>query len=190
MTKQSYSIYVLLTDTGTLFTRMIKLFTKVPLNHASISFDRGLTEVYSFGRKQQNNPWIGGFVKENMSSKMFGQAACAVYRCTVSKTTYEQIHNHIREIEKNEHLYRYNFIGLFGVLFNKRIHRKNAYFCTQFVATVLKENGIEVSCKPPDLVTPADIEQAPTLSLVYRGCLQDYLDRHGTEPMSEYTVSA
>lgn len=30
-------IYILLTDTGTLFTRLIKLYTKKPYNHASIS---------------------------------------------------------------------------------------------------------------------------------------------------------
>ena len=36
-------IYILLTDTGTLFTRLIKIFTKKPYNHASISFDAELS---------------------------------------------------------------------------------------------------------------------------------------------------
>ncbi|USK36883.1 hypothetical protein LIS77_13090 [Cytobacillus firmus] len=57
-------IYILLTDTGTLFTRLIKLYTKKPYNHASISIDPELKEVYSFGRKTAKNPFIGGFVKE------------------------------------------------------------------------------------------------------------------------------
>lgn len=37
-----------------------------PLNHVSIALDRELTEVYSFGRKQPDNPFIGGFVKEDI----------------------------------------------------------------------------------------------------------------------------
>ena len=45
-------VYILLTDTGTLFTKSIKTYTKAPYNHASISFDVGLEELYSFGRKK------------------------------------------------------------------------------------------------------------------------------------------
>lgn len=45
-------IYVLLTDTGTVLTKIIRSFTKDPLNHASIAFDQDLNEVYSFGRKK------------------------------------------------------------------------------------------------------------------------------------------
>ena len=60
-------VYILLTDTGTLFTKLIKLYTKKPYNHASISFDLELLEVYSFGRKTARNPFIGGFVKEDVN---------------------------------------------------------------------------------------------------------------------------
>lgn len=46
------NIYIVLTGTGTAFSGLIKWFTKAELNHASIAFDRGLQEVYSFGRKK------------------------------------------------------------------------------------------------------------------------------------------
>ncbi|MFE5317967.1 hypothetical protein ACFQ88_04555 [Paenibacillus sp. NPDC056579] len=187
--KETHSIYVLLTDTGTLFTRLIRCFTGVEMNHASIAMDRELKEVYSFGRKQQNNPWIGGFVREDMTSRMFGQATCAVYRCTVSKAVYERIRSRIREIERNEHRYKYNFLGLFGVLLNMRIHRENAYFCSQFVASVLDESGVDISTKPACLVTPADIERAQPLREVYRGCLQKYLHK-SSKHLSGQTLPA
>lgn len=45
-------IWIVLTGTGTWFSRMIQYFTKAPLNHASIAFDSELCEVYSFGRKK------------------------------------------------------------------------------------------------------------------------------------------
>lgn len=42
-------IYLLLSDTGTVLTKLIKTYTKMPYNHASIAFDSKLREVYSFG---------------------------------------------------------------------------------------------------------------------------------------------
>ena len=62
-------VYILLTDTGSLLTKLIKLYTKKPYNHASISFDFELSEVYSFGRKKVENPFHGGFVKEKIYRK-------------------------------------------------------------------------------------------------------------------------
>ena len=53
-------IYILLTDTGTLFTNLIKLYTKKTYNHASISFDSELSEVYSFGRKTAKTHLLAG----------------------------------------------------------------------------------------------------------------------------------
>ena len=58
-------IYIVLTDTGTLLSKAIGLYTRKDLNHASIAFDEELKEMYSFGRKQRHNPFVGGFVKEN-----------------------------------------------------------------------------------------------------------------------------
>lgn len=51
-------IYVLLTNTGTLFSKTIRWYTKNMLNHASIAFDSDLNEVYSFGRKNPSNPFL------------------------------------------------------------------------------------------------------------------------------------
>lgn len=50
------SVFILLTNTGTLFTKVIQGYTRAPYNHASISFNRELSELYSFGRKNPNNP--------------------------------------------------------------------------------------------------------------------------------------
>lgn len=169
-------IYILLTDTGTLFTRLIKLFTRAPMNHASLALDRELEEVYSFGRKNQRNPLSCGFVKEDMTSTLFGRATCALFSCEVNRDTYEKIRLRIQEFQENEQRYKYNLIGLFGVLVNKSINRKYAYFCTQFVATVLEDNGIQLSSKSSALVTPGDIERAQALRPLYQGSLNQYMN--------------
>ncbi|MFC4779565.1 hypothetical protein ACFO9Q_22525 [Paenibacillus sp. GCM10023252] len=176
-----HEVYVLLTDTGTLLTRTIKWFTKDPLNHASIAFDSQLNEVYSFGRKKPNNPFFGGFVKENMRGELFGQAACAVYRCTVSGSALSEIRRQIVHMEQNHHQYKYNLIGMFGLLLNIEIDRQYAYFCSQFVASVFENSGVHLVNKSSLLVKPADLIQNPRLKLVYQGDMLTYMQSVSAE---------
>ncbi|UJL46775.1 hypothetical protein KFZ58_02130 [Virgibacillus sp. NKC19-16] len=167
-------VYILLTDTGTLFTKMIKLYTRKLYNHASISIDPNFSEVYSFGRKRPKNPFIGGFVKEDIQAGLLEQARCAIYSCTVSETQIQKAHDYLQKIDEQKHNYRYNFLGLFAIAFKKQLKRKNAFFCSQFVATVLKESGIIDFEKALSLVTPHDLENVAGFELVYQGELSNF----------------
>ncbi|WP_416148317.1 hypothetical protein ACM26V_19145 [Salipaludibacillus sp. HK11] len=178
-------IYVLLTDTGTLLTRMIKLYTKDPYNHASISFDPHLVNVYSFGRKTVSNPFIGGFVKENMRDNIFKQARCAIYSCNVTSDQLQKMRYYIEQIEAEKHLYRYNFLGLFAVTFNKRMVRKNAFFCSEFVATVLQDCNVTGYKKVSSLVTPNDLIENASFQLEYEGNLEDFYKQMELQPSVE-----
>ncbi|MDQ6420064.1 hypothetical protein RB620_11515 [Paenibacillus sp. LHD-117] len=168
-------IYVLLTDTGTVLTRIIRTFTKDPLNHASIAFDHDLNEVYSFGRKNPNNPFFGGFVREDVRDDFFLDAMCAVYRCTVSASVYTNLRNQVQHFEQNQDLYKYNLVGMLGVVFNIEWERKYSYFCSQFVATMFQRSGMNLVDKSPLLVTPGDLQHTPALELVYHGHLHGYV---------------
>lgn len=167
-------IYFLFTDTGTYLAKWINFFTGATLNHVSISFDEDLQEVYSFGRKRPNNPFIGGFVKEDIHSDFLKHSKCAVYRSQLTEEEYQSVLRNIKAIETNQDQYRYNFIGLFGVLFNVKVPRKKAYFCSQFVATVLKDVERFQFQKPHYFITPNDIKRNHTLQLIYYGKLGDY----------------
>ncbi len=167
-------VYLILTDTGTLFTRMIKLYTKKPYNHASLSFDPRFLELYSFGRKKPRNPFSGGFVKESIHTGLLKQAKCAIYYCTISESQFQQMHDFIQQIEKQKDLYRYNLIGLFSIAFNKEIDRENAFFCSQFVSTVLMEGHVMEFSKHPSLIAPHDLQQISRFQLVYQGDFEDY----------------
>ncbi|MCM3399793.1 hypothetical protein [Oceanobacillus profundus] len=168
------NLYILLTDTGTVFTRLIKSYTKKPYNHASISFDPQLVNAYSFGRKKPRNPLIGGFVQENMRSGLFKHASAAIYSCTVNEDQLQKINAYLQKIEAEKEQYRYNFLGLFGVILNKPINREKAFFCSQFVASVLKECDILDFSKPVSLITPHDIQEVGNFQLVYKGKLADF----------------
>ena len=176
-------IYIVLTDTGSMLTKAIKLYTKNPYNHVSISFNEDLTEIYSFGRKIPNNPFIGGLVKENLNSQIFKEAGCAIYSYEVTEQQYNQMLHKVREMESEKNLYRYNFIGLLAAMAHLEIPRKYAYFCSQFVAMVLQEGDIYVVDKPTCFTSPYDIQIYSDLEFVYEGLLQKYLlmQREGCE---------
>ena len=175
-------IYILLTDTGTIFTRLIKLYTRAPYNHASIALDRELKEVYSFGRKRPHNPFIGGFVHENMQGKLFEKAKCAIYTCTVSDKDYEKIHKHILEMKTNQAQYKYNLLGLIAIILNKKMKRKNAYFCSQFVAAVFETMGTPLVNRSSANVTPHHLSASHALELIYIGKLNRYLQKKAEQP--------
>ncbi|MDI7742755.1 hypothetical protein QMK38_12150 [Lysinibacillus fusiformis] len=169
-------LYLLLTDTGTVFTRMIKLYTKKPYNHASIVFDEYFNEVYSFGRKRPRNPFIGGFVNEDVRQGLFKNARCAIYSFEVSDMQVEKMKTFINEIEMEKHLYRYNLLGLITFIINKPYQRKRAYFCSEFVAQVLNEGGISEIQKPISLVSPNDLQNMNNLQLEFEGHLAELLE--------------
>ncbi|MBA4496031.1 hypothetical protein ACFO25_15725 [Paenactinomyces guangxiensis] len=175
--EQTKSVYILLTDTGTLFSRTIKLFTAAPYNHVSISLDQRLDELYSFGRKHPKNPLYAGFVKEDVYNgiyRYFQNTRCILFELCVTDQQLDQIKQMIRSFEAQQEIYMYNLVGLFGVMVNYPIELKNAYFCSQFVAEVLKRSGIQLWDKPSALVTPNDFLQHPSFKFIYEGRLYEY----------------
>ncbi|MCL1950335.1 MAG: hypothetical protein FWF59_11445 [Turicibacter sp.] len=47
-------IYIVLTKTSSVASKLIGCYTKKPYSHVSIAFDKELKQVYSFGRKRPN----------------------------------------------------------------------------------------------------------------------------------------
>ncbi|MCI3923159.1 hypothetical protein MO973_23320 [Paenibacillus sp. TRM 82003] len=170
-------IYVLLTDTGTRFTKIIKRFRSAPYNHASIALDSTLTEIYSFGRKRPTNPFFAGFIEENVyegTYRHFPDTRCALLRLNVSKRQRVEIVRTLERFRRQKDDYRYNLFGLLGVLLDREWAPRNAYFCSQFVAEVLRSGIDRLWSRPSALVTPNCMLKHPAFEIVYEGCLYDY----------------
>jgi hypothetical protein len=171
------SVYILLTDTGTLFTKSIKNYTGAPYNHASISFDRELTELYSFGRKNPRNPINGGFVKEDILTGTYSKypnTTCVIYELNVTDRDIEKMRRVLNVFVRSGNKYMYNLLGLIGVTLNEPIEFSNSYFCSQFVAEILQRSGIKLWDKLSALVTPDDFRNHEKLDLIYEGSLFEY----------------
>jgi hypothetical protein len=174
---KKHKIIILLTNTGTILSRIIKIYTREPYSHVSIGFDVELNKLYSFGRIYPRNPLIGGFIIENVNNglySIFTDTICAVYTLEVTEAQYIRMRQVVNEFDKEKTKYKYNFLGLLGIATSIPIERENAYFCSQFAATVLEKSGIEIFNKQPELITPYDFRISKHLKLIYTGKLLDY----------------
>ena len=59
-------IYIVLSFTGTILSRIVRFYTRKEYSHVSIALDENLDEMYSFGRLNPYNAFIGGFVHEGI----------------------------------------------------------------------------------------------------------------------------
>ena len=87
-------IYILLTKSDTLFSKAIYKITRAEYTHASISLDRELTKLYSFGRKYRYSMLPAGFVHEDINRGVMGSSdtmKCALYRIRISERSYRRL---------------------------------------------------------------------------------------------------
>jgi len=172
-------VYILLTQTTSVLTKVLKFCTKKPYNHASLAFDERLEYTYSFGRVNPNDPLIGGFSHERLDAGVFKDAECQLLSIDVTPEQYRKMRQRVAEIEANQLKYKYNFIGLFGARFDFEVKRKHAYFCSQFVSKVLQEVGLFPEDFPSHLVKPTDLVEHINLQVEYQGLLSEYLKHAG-----------
>jgi hypothetical protein len=107
--EEEKEIYIVLTQTGTILSRILKAITNAQYNHSSISLEDDLSTMYSFGRLFPYNPFIGGFVKESTSIgtfKRFYNTEATVLRVSVPIEKHKAMKVYLTEMYKNKkHLY-------------------------------------------------------------------------------------
>ena len=114
-------IYFILTYTGTILSRVIKIYTGNEFAHVSIALDENLNQMYSFGRLRPYNPFVGGFVHEGINIgtfKRFRKTQTEVYSILISDEQYKKIRKMIKLIGNCQVVYKFNIMGLFGAGFN------------------------------------------------------------------------
>ncbi len=170
-------IYILLSHSGSILSKLINIYTKTTYTHVSLGLDKDLDQLYSFGRLKPYNPVIGGFIREdilNGTYTRFPHTKCAIYLLTVTEEQYEKLANEIKRFTQEQEKYKYNLLGLVGVIVNRPIQREYSYFCSQFVTEVLTNSGINIIKKNPGLTSPIDFIECKELEIIYEGQLNQY----------------
>ena len=167
-------IYVVLTHTGTILSRIIKCYTKDEFSHCSISLDIQLNEMYSFGRLNPYNAFWGGFVHEYINKgtfKRFYKTVAKIYVLRVSDEQYEKIKNTIMKIQTNKEKYKFNILGLLAAGFRIRMKEKYSFYCAEFVKYVIEHAGVETGL--PEVVKPEYFRYMKGIKEIYSGLLKD-----------------
>ncbi|NOQ30267.1 MAG: hypothetical protein GQ570_03995 [Helicobacteraceae bacterium] len=60
----------------------------------------------------------------------------------------------------------YDWMGILGIVSRTRVQNKNKFFCSEFVAHVLLENGVGLFNQPLHRITPRDLISSTKLSKV------------------------
>lgn len=169
-------IYIIQSCTGTLLSDIIKGYTRNTYTHVSISLDKKLNQMYSFGRLNPYNPFWGGFVQESPDRgtfKRFYNTDCAIHELEITDKQYENIQKKIEYFENNKESYKFNIAGLFMVVANKRRVKKNTFYCAEFVRYILKRSRISTKGLPK-IIKPQDFSKLQGLNKIYEGKLQEY----------------
>ncbi len=172
------SLYILLTRSGSLPSRLIGLFTGEPFTHASIAFDRELTVLYSFARKYSAIPLPAGLMEEHIDRGFYrrqGDIPCALLRMDVSDKIYSRAKTLVYNMFQRREDYTYSVFGLFLCHLRIALDFRNRYFCSQFVGTVLAESGALKLPKPASLMHPFDFCSLGGLEVLYLGGLEGLL---------------
>lgn len=168
-------IYIVLTYTGSVLSKIVKYYTKDKYSHVSIALDANLKELYSFGRLNPYNPYKAGFVHEEVNRGTFARfknTIGAVYSFKVTDEEYFRISYAIEYMKENREKYKFNIIGLFFVSINRKYKRQNSFYCAEFVKYIL-EKTLDKKLLP-EIVKPMDFLELDNMELIYEGLFKKY----------------
>lgn len=165
-----------MTQSGTSFSKLLKLITCEKYNHASICLDNSFDKFYSFGRLYPRFLLPGGFVEENAFKKvyaLFDKVPCMVLEKQVSDEQYERLRNIINYFIENKKDFSYAIISLVFANSSWSFTSNHKFFCSQFVAKVLNDIGINTP-KAPEHMHPLDFTKVDGVTSIYEGDLKEF----------------
>lgn len=171
---KKHFIYIVLTRTNTIISKLIHNFTKDNYTHAAISLDKELNYMYSFGRKWAYNPFIGGFIHEHIDEggyKFSKILPGVIIELQVTEDQYYRANWLLNQFIYNSDYYKYNYLGLINNLMYKEICYENRFLCSEFVYHILNESGIADFKKARNLIRPEDFLQLEG-KIIYEGDLR------------------
>ncbi len=181
-------IYILLTRSTTLLSRVIGAVTGAEYTHASIAFDSRLDTLCSFTRLRPGRALPAGLAGESLTAGYLGRhgnMACMLLAVYVSETCYLEAQSIVTDMLARSDKLRYSVRGLIQCRRGVIEKRKDYFFCSQFVAEVLQRSEAVVLPKPPSLMQPIDYLAIRQLQPCFCGtihCLAGHLRGAGRVP--------
>lgn len=149
MEEKQKSIYIMISQTHTNFAKVVRRFGNTRYNHAAISFDAEMKEIYAFARPQHNAVLNAHLVNENLYRYTLGKAECVnvvIFKIDISKEEYDRIKALVYNI-KNDKDYIYNLLSVLSFPVFRGFSTYKAFSCIEFVMYILKEININIPKK-------------------------------------------
>ncbi len=170
-------IYILQMHSCTIPARIVQFATRYQYSHIAISLDKDCEQIYSFGRKNINNIFSGGFIVQKKSGdfyKKFNSTVCRIYELEISADKYQRLKEKLEYMENHSYLYKYDFLGIILRFLHIPVSFQHRYVCSQFVASILESCDILHFKKDPSFVRPQDFESFNNMKIVYQGRYLSY----------------
>ncbi len=174
------SIYILLTRSKTLASRLVYLATEAQYTHSSLAFEEDLDDLYSFGRKYPRLILPAGLQVESLRRgfyKRYSDIPCILYEFHIEDQAYEAARNLVDEMVSQAERYSYNIFGLLSCRLGIPFDRRNKYFCSEFVAEILDQSGAIRMPRAYSLMRPIDFAHLPGAIRLYEGNVGDLLEK-------------
>ena len=173
-------IYIVVSQTGTMLSRILKLATGAKYNHASVSYDDSLKTMYSFGRLNPYNPFFGGFVRESTEHgtfKRFRDTEAVVISIPVDAAMRDRLREDLLRMYGRKTRYHYNYIGLFAASLGIPVEISNSFYCSEFVRYILRRHSLIGENALGGVIKPIDFLKLSGGKIVYRGKLREFASR-------------
>lgn len=137
----AHNLFIVFSSTPNKMGKFIRCITGNAYNHISISFDENLSVMYSFARRYYRTPLYGGFVTEQPSRYHIQNRAAEIEVCKIplSSEDYILLSNRITDMQRNRDHFLYNYFSAIAALFHKSYPVPDAYICSEFCASILKD---------------------------------------------------
>lgn len=168
-------VYVALMRTQTLVSKSIKLVTNDEFTHSSISLDKNLESMYSFGRPFPHTPLFARFIEEKFHKGLLGtyeDLPGIIIELEVTDIQYAIIKEMLEHFVSNSSSYKYNYVGMLYNYINKEFIIENRFLCSEFVYYVLNESKVLDFSKPRNLVRPVDFLVLEK-NIIFKGNLKE-----------------
>ncbi len=175
--------YIVISQTGTFLSRVLRIITREDYNHASISMCDDLSLMYSFGRLNPYNPFFAGFVTESAdfgTFKRFSGTKTIVLSIDVSAEKYKAMLEKLENMLISRKEYSYNYLGLCLAGLKIHWHKKNCYYCSEFVKDFLLNFEIKGAERLGKIVHPMDFIEIYGNNQIYCGKLKDFSSESAT----------
>ena len=173
VSKKSRKIFVLLTEFRDSGSVMLKALTGCRYTHASIGLDEDMNTFYSFVYK--------GFIVEKItrylkpSSKPY---SCRLYEMKVTEKVYAQVKKYISSFMELKSKLKYSKTGVVMCLFRIPYKKRLSFFCSQFVAQVIKCSRAAKISRDSGMYFPEDLRKIPGMKQVFTGNHREFFNNY------------